>query len=169
VITTLLVGLVGFSRTLYSIAFVYTFLANAFFLVRVLCTFHVCPHIPALASFITLCGSARCWCITRSCWHRFSRTTFAAHHLSLSRRCRADFIHGCIGPCITREWHTSMYSPMVRAASILIAPIIKQPIIVIVAHHRDSGNVERAMSCELIKNCSEGPRQSSYDFSSNMI
>jgi len=34
VIATLLVGLVGFSRTLYTIAFVYTFLANAFFLLR---------------------------------------------------------------------------------------------------------------------------------------
>ncbi|KAH9994671.1 YIF1-domain-containing protein [Russula vinacea] len=34
VIATLMVGLVGFSRTLYSIAFVYTFLANAFFLLR---------------------------------------------------------------------------------------------------------------------------------------
>ncbi|KAH9992011.1 YIF1-domain-containing protein [Russula compacta] len=34
VIATLLVGLVGFSRTLYSVAFIYTFLANAFFLLR---------------------------------------------------------------------------------------------------------------------------------------
>jgi protein transport protein YIF1 len=34
VIVTLLIGLVGLSRTLYSIAFIYTFLANAFFLVR---------------------------------------------------------------------------------------------------------------------------------------
>ena len=39
VIATLLVGLVGLSRTLYSIAFVYTFLANGFFLVRTLCSF----------------------------------------------------------------------------------------------------------------------------------
>ena len=38
VITTLLVGLAGSSPTLYSIAFIYTFLANAFFLVRALCT-----------------------------------------------------------------------------------------------------------------------------------
>ncbi len=37
VIATLLVGLVGLSRTLYSVAFVYTFLANAFFLVRTRC------------------------------------------------------------------------------------------------------------------------------------
>ncbi|KAI0251066.1 YIF1-domain-containing protein [Lactifluus subvellereus] len=34
VIATLLVGLVGPSRTLYSIMFIYTFLANAFFLLR---------------------------------------------------------------------------------------------------------------------------------------
>ncbi|KAH9003345.1 YIF1-domain-containing protein [Lactarius hatsudake] len=34
VIATLLVGLVGLSRTLYSAAFIYTFLANAFFLLR---------------------------------------------------------------------------------------------------------------------------------------
>ncbi|KAI9464769.1 YIF1-domain-containing protein [Russula earlei] len=34
VILTLLVGLVGLSRTLYTIAFIYTFLANAFFLLR---------------------------------------------------------------------------------------------------------------------------------------
>jgi len=42
VIATLLVGLVGSSPTLYSIAFIYTFLANAFFLVRALCTLHLC-------------------------------------------------------------------------------------------------------------------------------
>ncbi|KAN0131710.1 YIF1 domain containing protein [Lactarius tabidus] len=34
VIATLLVGLVGLSRTFYSVAFIYTFLANAFFLLR---------------------------------------------------------------------------------------------------------------------------------------
>ncbi|KAH9074125.1 YIF1-domain-containing protein, partial [Lactarius deliciosus] len=34
VIATLLIGLVGLSRTLYSAAFMYTFLANAFFLLR---------------------------------------------------------------------------------------------------------------------------------------
>lgn len=34
VIATLMVGLIGLSRTLYSVAFVYTFLANAFFLLR---------------------------------------------------------------------------------------------------------------------------------------
>ncbi|KAI9457595.1 YIF1-domain-containing protein [Lactarius psammicola] len=34
VIATLLIGLVGLSRTLYSVAFIYTFLANAFFLLR---------------------------------------------------------------------------------------------------------------------------------------
>jgi hypothetical protein len=37
VIATLLIGLIGLSRTLYSVAFIYTFLANAFFLVRTQC------------------------------------------------------------------------------------------------------------------------------------
>jgi len=37
--------MVGFSRTLYSIAFIYTFLANAFFLVRSLWIFSSCSHI----------------------------------------------------------------------------------------------------------------------------
>jgi hypothetical protein len=44
-----------------------------------------------------------------------SRTTFATHHLSLPRRCRADLIHGCISPCIIRKWHTLMRCPMTRA------------------------------------------------------
>jgi len=101
VIGTLLVGLVGFSRTLYTIAFVYTFLANAFFLVRTLCTFPLRSDISLLASITALCRSSRCWCNTRGCWHRLSCTTFPAYHVSLSCRCRADRIHGCIGPCIT--------------------------------------------------------------------
>jgi len=150
VIATLLVGVGRFSRTLYLAAFIYTFLANAFFLVRALYTFpfvpsHACPS----ASLIALCGSPRCWCSIRSCWHRLSRTAFAAYHLSLSRRCRAGLVYGCIGPCITCGWHTLMYSPMTGAASLLIAlilatQIIKQPITV--ASHCNSGDVDYCMS-----------------------
>lgn len=123
-IATLLVGLVGFSRTLYSIAFIYAFFANAFFLVRTLWIFYSCSHMRVLASLIAFCRSTRCWCSTRSCWHHLTRTAFAAHHVSLSRRRRAGFIHGCIGPCITRGWCTLMYSPVTRAASLLIALIL---------------------------------------------
>jgi protein transport protein YIF1 len=59
VIVTLLIGLVGLSRTLYSVAFLYTFLANAFFLVRTSCPLHRPSHTLCFAApFTALCRSA---------------------------------------------------------------------------------------------------------------
>jgi hypothetical protein len=98
VITTLLIGLVGSSPTLYSITFIYTF-----FLVHALCTLNLGSSYTYPSSVLALCRPARCWCHTSGCWNCFSRTTFAAHHFSLPRRCRADIIHGCIHPCIIRN------------------------------------------------------------------
>ena len=87
VIGTLLVGLVELSRTLYTIGFIYTSLANAFFLMRTMCI-PLRSHISLLTSVTALCRSSRC--NTRGCWHCLSCTTFSAYHVSLSCRCRAD-------------------------------------------------------------------------------
>jgi len=60
VIATLLFGLVGLSRALYTITFIYTFLANAFFLasVRTMCIFPLRFHISLLAPITALCRSS---------------------------------------------------------------------------------------------------------------
>ena len=63
----------------------------------------ILSRICVAAPFIALGCFTRCWCSTGSRRHRLSRPALAAYHLPLSRRCRADLIHGYISPCITRN------------------------------------------------------------------
>jgi hypothetical protein len=106
VIATLMVGLVGLSRTLYSVAFVYTFLANAFFLVRTRCSRTYTLIMFFAAPLVALCRLTRRRCNPRGRWDRLSRTTIPAYHIPVSRCCRTDLIHGCIGPRIVCGIHS---------------------------------------------------------------
>jgi hypothetical protein len=104
VILTLMAGFLSLGRTVYGLVFIYSFFANAFFLVSfvfvtpglTLNPFHILFRHPT-ASLPPFCGSPRRQPHTNQCRHREPRATAAADYIFVPGGRLTDHLHG--NPC----------------------------------------------------------------------